>query len=125
MSTTIPTFEETRAAAGERFPDAELNAYHLDSIAALLGARASWDGAADVLDEILVEINEARAAGVPRPGESESLAYWRQVADGYSIQHDGPDDDCTECGEPTDDNEGYDGLCGGCADRAETEGRWQ
>jgi len=128
MSTTIPTFEETRAAAGERFPDPELNAYHLDSIAALLGARAQWDGAADLLDEILVEINEARAAGVPTPGESRSLNYWRSIADGYSIAHDGPDTDedgYTECGEPTDDNDGHGGPRGRSADRAEPEGCWQ
>ncbi|CAM5530540.1 hypothetical protein [Leifsonia shinshuensis] len=127
MSTTIPTFEDTRAAAAERFPDPELNAYHLDSIAALMGARARWDGAADLLDEIMVEVNAARAAGVPTPSEPHSLGYWRRIADAYSIEHDGPgaEDGCTECGEPTGDNEGYDGLCGQCADRAEVEGRWQ
>lgn len=26
---------------------------------------------------------------------------------------------CTECGEPNDDGEGFDGLCGPCADRKE------
>lgn len=31
-----------------------------------------------------------------------------------------PDSDdyvCSECGAPTDDGEGWDGLCGNCADR--------
>ena len=26
---------------------------------------------------------------------------------------------CRSCGEPSDDGEGYDGLCGNCADRVE------
>lgn len=39
------------------------------------------------------------------------------------------DDDagiCDECGKPNADNgEGYDGLCGDCADKAEAEGKWE
>ena len=31
---------------------------------------------------------------------------------------------CECCGLYNDDGEGYDGLCGDCADRAEAEGRW-
>lgn len=36
------------------------------------------------------------------------------------------DETCEECGAnlTDDEGEGYDGLCGDCADRAETEGRW-
>lgn len=30
---------------------------------------------------------------------------------------------CEECGEPVD-GDGYDGLCGNCADEAERTGRW-
>jgi NMD protein affecting ribosome stability and mRNA decay len=26
---------------------------------------------------------------------------------------------CSQCGQPTDNGEGYDGLCGSCADRLE------
>lgn len=36
------------------------------------------------------------------------------------LQFDGDDEDdnvCSECGDPTDDGEGYDGLCGNCADK--------
>lgn len=29
------------------------------------------------------------------------------------------DTHCRSCGEPSDDGEGYDGLCGNCADRVE------
>lgn len=29
-----------------------------------------------------------------------------------------PPEKCSECGSPCDDGEGYDGLCGNCADRA-------
>lgn len=28
---------------------------------------------------------------------------------------------CRECGEPNDDGEGWNGLCGNCADKAENE----
>ena len=31
---------------------------------------------------------------------------------------------CVECGGTNNDGEGYDGLCGDCADRAEIAGRW-
>lgn len=34
------------------------------------------------------------------------------------------DDTCRECSAPLDDGEGYDGLCGDCADRAEAAGEW-
>lgn len=34
------------------------------------------------------------------------------------------EDCCRECGASLEDNEGYDGLCGDCADRAETAGEW-
>lgn len=32
-----------------------------------------------------------------------------------------PENVCRECGEPNDNGEGWDGLCGNCADRAEAE----
>ena len=40
-------------------------------------------------------------------------------------RHD-PTERCDECGDPLSDSEGegYDGLCGTCADKAEDEGRW-
>lgn len=50
------------------------------------------------------------------------LGYWEWVV--HSIDsHGGPDEHC-ECGAPLDDGEGYDGLCGNCADRAENEGKF-
>jgi hypothetical protein len=30
-------------------------------------------------------------------------------------------DMCSECGQPADNGEGWDGLCGSCADRVENE----
>ncbi len=33
---------------------------------------------------------------------------------------DPSDDDCRICGAPTDDGEGWDGLCGNCADPEES-----
>lgn len=45
-------------------------------------------------------------------------------ADGRSVCDDCREDMCDKCGASTDDGEGYDGLCGNCADRAEAAGRW-
>jgi hypothetical protein len=41
--------------------------------------------------------------------EEETAARWRAPR-------------CRECGDPTDDGEGWDGLCGNCADREEAGG---
>ena len=46
--------------------------------------------------------------------DAEELAY------GHDCE---PPERCSECGDVLD-LDGYDGLCGNCADRAETEGRW-
>lgn len=40
------------------------------------------------------------------------------------MQDDIRENHCSECGASLDDGEGYDGLCGNCADRAEAAGRW-
>lgn len=45
-------------------------------------------------------------------------------ADPLDDDVDFDDDTCSECGDDLSDNEGYDGLCGTCADAAEAEGRW-
>jgi hypothetical protein len=42
----------------------------------------------------------------------------------YEASDDDEDEKCDECDGSLDDNEGYDGLCGSCADKAEEEGRW-
>lgn len=34
------------------------------------------------------------------------------------------DERCSACGGDLSDNEGYDGLCGTCADAAEADGLW-
>lgn len=52
-------------------------------------------------------------------------SFWNRAwLDGAREHYDQgePDDDdfaCRECGGPTDDGEGWDGLCGDCADRRE------
>lgn len=41
-----------------------------------------------------------------------------------AIEFINPEDEpelCVECGGPNDDGEGWDGMCGNCADRAEAE----
>lgn len=40
------------------------------------------------------------------------------------LEDDIRENHCSECGASLDDGEGYDGLCGNCADRAEAAGRW-
>jgi len=44
----------------------------------------------------------------------------------YPYEEDVGDEDlCDECGEALSDGEGYDGLCGPCADEAEAEGKFE
>jgi hypothetical protein len=58
----------------------------------------------------------------------EETAYFRShvddgpVAEAMGYDRDEDEDEfntCTECGEPNDDGEGWNGLCGNCADKAE------
>ncbi len=56
------------------------------------------------------------------PGDLKS---YRKLTDaeraGITCQACGDDDDdtsaCSQCGDTTDDGEGYDGMCGNCADK--------
>lgn len=41
-----------------------------------------------------------------------------ELVDDIRLEH------CTQCGYSLDDGQGFDGLCGNCADVAEGEGRW-
>lgn len=99
----------------------------LDAIATLLGTAEEWDS--EMLELIA---NLVGATERPHPGDSEKTyrrdfleATGRRVEAAYdSTPDDEADEACSECGEPTDDGEGYDGLCGSCADKAEAEGRW-
>lgn len=50
-----------------------------------------------------------------------SAGFWHRL---YSTgrqddfdQGEPDEESCSECGSPTDDGEGWDGLCGNCADR--------
>lgn len=54
---------------------------------------------------------EIAIAAVP-----ESGTLWEAEGDFGGVTLDA---NCTECGEPCDDGEGWDGLCGNCADKAE------
>lgn len=36
----------------------------------------------------------------------------------YVLPHEEDDDVCSECGASLDDGQGYDGLCGNCADKS-------
>jgi len=46
---------------------------------------------------------------------------WREIADALLEDLDPDDDECRECGGENTDGEGYDGLCGSCADKAEPD----
>lgn len=111
--------------------------------AALLGAYAEWPGTSPM--EWIAE--EWSKLGHEHPiGDQNEAAfvYWRELADSLRIEHDGQEcdyDDCPayvpensdesycqkhadvcdndDCEESTADGEGYAGLCGNCADRAE------
>jgi len=45
--------------------------------------------------------------------------YWADDPDDEAVCPECAAEKCSECGEPLDDGEGYDGKCGNCADRAE------
>jgi hypothetical protein len=48
----------------------------------------------------------------------------QRVAVGPETTVDDSDAACGWCGRPDDDGQGYDGLCGDCADFAEVTGKW-
>lgn len=58
--------------------------------------------------------------------DADGEAAWGSliVEDGNSYLDTDDEDLCSRCGASLDNGEGYDGLCGNCADRAENEGRW-
>jgi hypothetical protein len=49
----------------------------------------------------------------------DKLAAFKAVDGGVDGLEDDDPEVCASCGSPTDDGEGYDGLCGNCADMAE------
>lgn len=71
-------------------------------------------------------------AGAPTGGQFAATARGEADVDLADVDEpddledeDGFDDDsCSDCGADLSDGEGYDGLCGECADAAEAEGRW-
>ena len=65
-----------------------------------------------------------RPAGTPDGGQFAKTSKSEPV-DVPELDDD-EDENCAGCGEPLADSEGegYDGLCGTCADKAEAEGRW-
>lgn len=66
-------------------------------------------------------------AGVPTGGQFAATFRVEPVVELETTDQDEALDDderCSECGGELSDNEGYDGLCGPCADAAEAEGRW-
>lgn len=69
-------------------------------------------------------------AGVPTGGQFAATSRGEaDVVLGDDVETDIEDDEfdddsCSDCGADLSDGEGYDGLCGECADAAEAEGRW-
>lgn len=70
------------------------------------------------------------SSGVPAGGQfaagQRAESDWNLATFADSDDDDPEEERCSECDEPLsdDEGEGYDGLCGDCADVAETEGRW-
>ena len=81
------------------------------------------DALADMINDIYPAVEVARTIFVPADIiQSCDPTMWRMmVADGFNdVDLDGyPDEVCSECGESLDDGEGFNGLCGNCADAAE------
>lgn len=48
-----------------------------------------------------------------------SLGYWEWLSHRLEDQDHDAELKCSECGASTEDGEGYDGLCGNCADKKE------
>lgn len=89
------------------------------------GALTEWDS--ETIEHVLSPFESVLSrAGLPWIGstgaDGESLRYWAGEARRRGIETDA--DLCDECDEMLDDGEGYDGLCGSCADVAEAAGRW-
>jgi hypothetical protein len=74
------------------------------------------------------EIEAAKDVHASDEVNIDSTAWSSRADNGYWVHAwvwvDKPESDeeaCSECGEPVDDGEGYDGLCGTCADKKENE----
>lgn len=82
----------------------------------------------DILDRARERLEDAsHIAGqiaAMTPEEQERCAVtdyyqlWRFLADcaGWVRREEAALSNCTDCGEPADNGEGYDGRCGNCAD---------
>jgi hypothetical protein len=75
------------------------------------------NGEREWLEAFKKEFNEKLAA----MSDEELVESFRKIGcEVELLEYSEEDDDsvCRECGEPNDDGEGYDGLCGNCADMA-------
>lgn len=111
---------------GECVVQEDGTSHHLDA-----DGSPDYDADADhvALDESLVE-TPGQPASTLREGtpllsdEPYDLQYLDEhYRDGANIavESDDDDEDTCSCGASLDDGEGYDGLCGNCADRADNE----
>lgn len=119
--------DETEQRPADRLaglPLADLTNALAESLTAA-GALTEWD--AETIEHVLYPFKRiVEAAGMPwvgsTGGDSDALRFWVKEARERGIETDV--ESCDECDELLDDGEGYDGLCGTCADRAEEAGRW-
>lgn len=89
------------------------------------GALTEWDSQTIelVLEPFASIVSKAGLPWVGNTGsDPASRRYWAVEARRRGMETD--IDLCTECIEPLDDGEGYDGLCGNCADIADAGCRW-
>ena len=78
----------------------------------------------DYVDDIVSEQGDGLAVDYARAFLSD--VDWYEIAEHHAADNpellDSDDDDtCSQCGASLDDGEGYDGLCGNCADKADDE----
>jgi len=89
--------------------------------AALLGSRAGdWDSN-EMTEGIARYAAELADFPALSGGSDAELKVWRDIADQLGIEHDGDEENADACRNPdcedtTSNGEGYDGLCGNCAD---------
>jgi hypothetical protein len=86
------------------------------------GRTGQLTGFRDSKGSLHVEFDDGAKYAVPAHHMDWDEAPQVQQAEEYPGGMD-EGDSCEECGEPVD-GDGYDGLCGNCADRADQEGRW-
>lgn len=107
LSATVPEAGPTNVVTTASFDDRE---YDIDLDDAESGHYVVYEQ-----DDQLTDFNYA---GDPEDHDSLQAAALQALEDSGDIER------CSECQSSLDDGEGWNGLCGNCADQAEDDGEW-